>query len=68
MPRRAPEVVAEAIGGKVVAINGLGKDVIADIDEIAGKIALALKESTPRRHGEHGEKREKKGTTDEGHG
>ena len=35
------QVVAEAIGGKVVAINGLGKDVIADIEDIAQKIETA---------------------------
>ena len=40
-PQYAPQsaqVVAEAIGGKVVPINGLGKDVLADIEDIATKI------------------------------
>ena len=46
------QVVAEAIGGKVVPINGLGKDVIADIEDIAKKIETALQESSPRRHGD----------------
>ena len=48
-PQYAPQsaqVVAEAIGGKVVAINGLGKDAIADIEDIARKIESALKESS----------------------
>ena len=46
-PQFAPQsaqVVAEAIGGKVVPINGLGKDVIADIEDIAAKIETAMKE------------------------
>ncbi len=44
-PQYAPQsavVVAEAIGGQVVPINGLGKNVIADIEDIARKIEHAL--------------------------
>ena len=51
-PQYAPEsaqAVADAIGGKVVAINGLGRDVIADIEDIALKIEIAMRRSTPRR-------------------
>jgi zinc transport system substrate-binding protein len=50
-PQYAPsgaQVVADAIGGKVVPINGLAKDVVADIEEIAAKIADSLKDSRPR--------------------
>jgi zinc transport system substrate-binding protein len=35
---RAATVIAEAIGGNVVLINGLSKDVIADINDIATKL------------------------------
>ncbi len=45
---QSAQVVAEAIGGRVVVINGLAKDVLADIEDIAAKVAAALKESTPR--------------------
>jgi zinc transport system substrate-binding protein len=57
-PQLSPQgaqVVADALGGKVVPINGLDKDVLADIEDIATKVATALKESSPRKHGEHGE-------------
>jgi zinc transport system substrate-binding protein len=46
-PQYAPQsaqVVAEAIGGRVVVINGLAKDVLADIEDIATKVAAAMKE------------------------
>ena len=46
-PQYAPQsaqVVAEAIGGRVVVINGLAKDVFADIEDIATKVAAAMKE------------------------
>ena len=60
-PQYAPQsaaVVAEAIGGQVVPINGLGKNVIADIEDMATKIETAMKGSTPRRHEGHGEGKE----------
>jgi zinc transport system substrate-binding protein len=46
-PQYAPQsaqVVAEQIGGRVVVINGLAKDVLADIEDIATKVAAAMKE------------------------
>jgi zinc transport system substrate-binding protein len=52
---QSARVVAEAIGGQIVTIDGLGKDVIRDIEDIATKIENALDNSSPRRHGEHGE-------------
>ena len=55
-PQYAPQsaqVVAEAIGGKVVAINGLGKDVIADIEDIASR---SIEESIRTRETDQDEK------------
>ena len=49
-------VIAEALGGQVVQINGLGKNVIEDIEDIANKVENSFKRNSPRRHGEHGEK------------
>jgi len=46
---QSAQVVAEAIGGRVVVINGLAKDVLADIDDIAMKVAAAMRESAPPR-------------------
>jgi zinc transport system substrate-binding protein len=45
---QSAKVLAEAIGGKVVPINGLRADVIADIEDIATKIAAALSEERQR--------------------
>jgi zinc transport system substrate-binding protein len=36
-------VIADAIHGQVVSLNGLGKDVVADIEDIAGKIEKAMR-------------------------
>ncbi len=47
--------VAEAVGGEVVPMNGLAKDVLADLEDIAEKVKTAFDASPPRRHGEHGE-------------
>jgi zinc transport system substrate-binding protein len=41
---RSAQVVAEAIGGQVVSVNGLGKNVISDIEDIAGKVEKAMRE------------------------
>jgi zinc transport system substrate-binding protein len=44
-PQYAPQsaqVVAEAIGGRVVVINGLAKDVLADLEDIATKVETAM--------------------------
>jgi zinc transport system substrate-binding protein len=44
-PQFAPQsaqVVADAIGGRVVTINGIDKNVFADIQDIAAKIAAAF--------------------------
>ncbi len=49
------EAVAKEIGGKVVPMNGLAKDVLEDLEDIAGKVKTAFEASSPRRHGEHGE-------------
>ena len=46
-PQLAPqsaEVVAEAIGGRVVTINGLAKDVFQDMEDIAAKIVAAMRD------------------------
>lgn len=51
---RGARVVAEALGGRVVSIDGLGKDVIANIEDIATKIETAMKESPPERHSKRG--------------
>ena len=48
---RGAQIVADALGGKVVPINGLGENVIEDIEDIATKIETALNGSSPRRHG-----------------
>ena len=42
-PQQSAEVIAEAIGGKTVMIDGLAKDVPRDIDDIADKLAAAFK-------------------------
>ncbi|HEY4759486.1 MAG TPA: zinc ABC transporter substrate-binding protein, partial [Thermoguttaceae bacterium] len=43
--RHSPETVAQSIGGRIVPINDMDKDVIANLQEIASKIAEALKET-----------------------
>lgn len=58
-PEFAPQsaqVVAEAIGGKVVPLNGLAKDVVGNLESIAEEIQQAFQGSPPRRHAEHGDK------------
>jgi zinc transport system substrate-binding protein len=42
------QAVADELGGRVVTINGLGKKVIADIEDIAVKIERAMRESPPQ--------------------
>ncbi len=49
--QQGAQAVADAIGGKTVAISGLGKDVLADIEDIATKIEAAMKEGDFRNHG-----------------
>jgi zinc transport system substrate-binding protein len=39
--------VADALGAQIVQINGLGENVIADIEDIAAKIEKAMRESGP---------------------
>jgi zinc transport system substrate-binding protein len=51
---QSAQAIADAIGGKVAPIDGLGKDVIRDIEDIAEKIENSMRESSPRRHGVHG--------------
>jgi len=49
-PQYAPEsaqAVADALDAKIVAIDGLARNVLADIDDIAAKIETALRESKP---------------------
>ncbi len=41
------DVLAEAIGAKVVPMNGLARDVMNDIEDIANKVEAALGESKP---------------------
>ncbi len=40
--------IADALGAQIVQINGLGENVIADIEDIAMKIERAMQEGTPR--------------------
>jgi zinc transport system substrate-binding protein len=42
---QSAQVIADAIGGRVVTINGLAKDVLNDMEDIANKIEAAMKES-----------------------
>ncbi len=42
-PQQSAQVIAEAIGGKTVMIDGLAKDVPHDIQDIAAKLAAALR-------------------------
>jgi hypothetical protein len=42
-PQQSAQVIADAIGGKVVAINGLAGNVSEDIEDIAAKMAAAMK-------------------------
>ncbi len=42
------QVVADALGGQVVQINGLAENVIADIEDIAVKVEKAMRESRPK--------------------
>jgi zinc transport system substrate-binding protein len=43
---KSVQVVADALGGRVVTINGLGENVIADIEDIAMKMEKAMLESS----------------------
>ncbi|MEN6449410.1 MAG: zinc ABC transporter substrate-binding protein [Thermoguttaceae bacterium] len=52
---RSAEVVAQQIGGRVVTINGLGSDVLADLEDIAEKIETSFSGNAPRRRGERGD-------------
>ncbi len=50
-PEFAPQgaqAVTEALGAKVVPLNGLAKDVVGNIEDIAKKIDASLAESPPR--------------------
>jgi zinc transport system substrate-binding protein len=42
------QAFADAVGGRAVAIDGLGRDVLADLDDIARKIRAAMEESKPQ--------------------
>ncbi|MEN6557311.1 MAG: zinc ABC transporter substrate-binding protein, partial [Thermoguttaceae bacterium] len=44
-PPQGAEVVARALGAKVVLLNGLDENVLADIEDIAEKIEDAMKSS-----------------------
>lgn len=46
------QAIADAIHGQVVPINGLGKDVVADIEDIAVKIGKAMRESSTEKNGQ----------------
>jgi zinc transport system substrate-binding protein len=43
------QVVADALGGQVVQINGLGENVIADIEDIAVKMQKAMREGSTQK-------------------
>jgi len=45
-PQQSARVIADAVGAKVVTINGLAKDVLADTEDIAAKIELALSDQS----------------------
>jgi zinc transport system substrate-binding protein len=47
-PQRA-QAVADALNGRVVQINGLQENVIADIEDIAVKIERAMREDRPQK-------------------
>jgi zinc transport system substrate-binding protein len=47
---QSAEVVAGEIGAKVVQIDDLAKDVLGNLEEVAGKIEKAMAESSPRSH------------------
>jgi zinc transport system substrate-binding protein len=47
-PQQSAKVIADAVGAKVVTINGLAKDVLADTEDIAAKIELALSSQSTR--------------------
>ena len=53
--QQSAQVVANAIGGRVVSINGLDKNVIADIEDIAGKLQTAFHEGSPSKLGHNGQ-------------
>jgi zinc transport system substrate-binding protein len=41
---RSAQVIAEAIGGHVVSVNGLARDVLSDIEDIAKKVEKAMRD------------------------
>jgi zinc transport system substrate-binding protein len=41
---RSAKIVAEAIGGHVVSVNGLGRDVLSDIEDVAKKMEKAMRD------------------------
>jgi len=43
---QSAQVVAEAIGGQVVMVDGLGKNILADVEDIAEKLEAALKNNS----------------------
>jgi zinc transport system substrate-binding protein len=45
---RSAQVIADALGGRVVTINGLGKNVVADIEDIAAKMERAMREGSTK--------------------
>jgi len=50
---QSAETVARQLGGRVVTINDLAKDVLGNLEEVAGKMEAAFRESGPeRRSGE----------------
>jgi zinc transport system substrate-binding protein len=42
------QFIADALAGQVVTLNGLGENVVADIEDIAAKIETAMRASSPR--------------------
>jgi zinc transport system substrate-binding protein len=50
---QSAQVIAGEIGGRVVPIDDLAKDVLGNLEEVAEKIEKAMGEGSPRRHGEH---------------
>ncbi len=46
-PQQSAQVVADAIGGTTVLLNGLAENVLSDIDDIATKLQATLAESRP---------------------
>lgn len=60
---RSAKIIAEQIGGQVVTINGLAKNVLADVQDIAEQVEKSFQEIAPRKHEERKESNHSSGVT-----